>query len=61
MKANYGTWSAGLRFWWEDGIHHNNCKQCRFSSGCTDKNKRHSDKCSKFRPNSFKRKKRCKK
>jgi len=48
MKANYST--GGFRFWFEADIHHNNCKQCRFSNGCTDKNKHNSDKCSKFKP-----------
>ena len=57
MKANYDT--AHGSYWWEpSNIHHNNCKQCRFCSGCSEKNKRHSEQCMKFKPKTFKRKKR---
>ena len=59
MKANYAT-GHGLG-WLEPAVHHNNCKECRFNNGCSDKLGRYSERCMKFKPKSFKRKKRSKK
>lgn len=59
MKANYYT--GEKIYWWEANVHHNNCKQCRFNNGCSEKNKRNSDQCMKFKPKTSFKKKRSKK